>query len=128
MLTQKRFPRSIVFLISTMALVAYSHGEQGNSGLTFGWLNIQTVVVSADGDSHMSPGIIVRISSQDNNVQSFGFSNEAGVLIMPLPPGNYCYDAYSQNGATLQLRRQGDSRCFVMKKDGVTEVGIEYLK
>jgi hypothetical protein len=60
----------------------------------------------------MIGGVVVRVTNRSENVQSFGVSNEAGILVMPLPVGRHCYDAFSEKGVALSMRRVSKDRCF----------------
>jgi hypothetical protein len=76
--------------------------------------------------SKVGAGIVVRITGESNSVQSWGISNEAGIVIMPLPPGDYCYALYTRAGIPLQLERRGFSPCLTVVETQVTQVGLEY--
>lgn len=63
---------------------------------------------------------------QRNNIQSFGLSNEGGIIVMPLPPGRYCYDAFTDKGKSLEMVHNPSERCFSLKKDSVETIGVEF--
>ena len=69
---------------------------------------------------------MVRVTNQSEKVQSFGLSNEVGVLGMPLPPGKYCYDAFSQTGHRLKMNRPAPEKCFDVREGKVVEVGVGF--
>jgi hypothetical protein len=92
--------------------------------LVLGFANIQSVIAAPAGPAEIAKGIVIRITDS-KKIQSFGVTNEVGILVMPLPPGRYCFDAFSQNGKPLQLVQQPSDRCFSMKKASTTEVGVE---
>ena|GEM_PF-4632210 len=71
-------------------------------------------------------GIVVSVSNKSHEIHSFGISNEAGVLGMPLPPGDYCYDAFSQTGHHLRINRTPSERCFSIKENQTEEVGVGF--
>jgi hypothetical protein len=68
--------------------------------------------------------VVVRAIHKTDKIESFGLSNEAGVLGMPLPPGEYCYDAFSKTGHHLDMNRPESERCFNVEENQVTEVGV----
>jgi hypothetical protein len=117
----------IAFLSSNLTLgVAQTRVTGKPEGdISLGLANFQTVSVGPNG-SHMSPYVIVRVESRSTNLQSFGLSNEAGVVGMPLPPGEYCYAAFSKEGRYLKMKRPRSERCFGVAKDQVVEVGVEF--
>jgi hypothetical protein len=86
-------------------------------------VQFETLRVSEAGGKHL-PFVVVRVTKKTNDVQSFGISNEAGVLGMPLPPGEYCYDAFSRTGNSLQMNRLPSERCFALKAGQTEEVGV----
>jgi hypothetical protein len=88
-------------------------------------VNIQTVAVSG-GKSHLKSGIVVRLTSRSTKVQSYALSNADGIVVVPLPPGDYCYDAFSQSGQSLQMKRAAQDRCFSVREGRVSEVGVEF--
>jgi hypothetical protein len=117
---------SIAFLSSAVLLAAIEPATAQSKALSLGLVNAQTVVVTNSGDSQMKGGIVVRFTSTTNQVQSFGISNEAGILVSPLPAGRYCYDAFSSSGARLQMKRQAAQRCFVLKRGEDLTIGVEF--
>jgi hypothetical protein len=86
-------------------------------------VQFETLGVSEAGGKHL-PFVVVRVTNKANNMQSFGISNEAGVLGMPLPPGQYCYDAFSRTGNSFQMNRPPSERCFAVKTGQTEEVGV----
>jgi hypothetical protein len=110
----------IAFLSSSL-LFATAPPALDSKDISLGLVQFETY----DEAGH-SPYMVVRVIRQTDRVQSFGISNEAGVLDMPLPPGKYCYDAFSQAGRHLYMRRPPLERCFSVKKDQVVEVGVEF--
>lgn len=96
--------------------------------IDLGLVNVQTVAVSKAGESRMSPGIVVRVTNRSTRTQSLGISNEAGILVLPLPPGRYCYDAFSEQGVALTMRRPPRDRCFSIAKDAIETIGVEFLQ
>jgi hypothetical protein len=116
---------SITFLSSALLLAAVEPANAQSKTVSLGLINAQTVAVTDSGGSQMKGGIVVRFTSTTNQVQSFGISNEAGILVTPLPVGRYCYDAFSSTGVRLQTKRQAADRCFVLKKGEDLTIGVE---
>jgi hypothetical protein len=103
--------------------------ERNNSvqkDIEFGLANIEVVAIDGNEKSTLTPGIVVRIKGQQNRIQSFGMSNEGGIIVMPLPPGRYCYDAFTDKGKALRMVRAPSDRCFSLKKDSVETIGVEF--
>jgi len=71
----------------------------------------------------MYPGVIVRVNPQQQAGESFVLSNGAGVALMPLRPGNYCFEAYDQKGNALRLDTK-QPVCFSVAQNETTEVGV----
>lgn len=113
----------IVFLCSSALAEVKKPGASHN--LALGMVNVQTVAVSG-GESHLKSGVIVRLTSRETKVQSYVLSNAAGIAVVPLPPGSYCYDAFAQTGEPLEMKRASRERCFSVKKDQVVELGVEF--
>ena|ERR1043166_3567314 len=113
----------IVFLSNTALPQEKRPGSWQN--LALGMVNIQTVAVS-DGESHLKSGVVVRLTSSAEKVRSYALSNEAGIAVVPLPVGTYCYDAFSQSGQPLQMKRASPDRCFAVKKGQISNVGVEF--
>jgi hypothetical protein len=115
---------SIAFL-SSACLFAPGRSASDLSDIALGLAQFETLTVTENVGKH-SPYIVVRVTNQRDKVQSFGLSNEAGVLGMPLPPGKYCYEAFSQSGHHLKMNRPEPERCFEVKKGEVVEVGVGF--
>ena len=94
--------------------------------ILLGFVHIETIAVGDSGEGHHKSGIVVRLTSRENKVESFGISNEAGVLIAPLPPGQYCYDAFSDAGRHLKMNRPAVERCFEVQAGKDVEVGVGF--
>lgn len=109
--------------LSSVFLLAGQSKPFERGDLSLGFAQFETLTVTGSGGKH-TPFIVVRASNKAGKIQSFGLSNEAGVLGMPLPPGEYCYDAFSQAGHHLEMNRPESERCFEVKQDQVTEVGV----
>jgi hypothetical protein len=119
----------IVFLSSGSILTAGQDSFPPPEGdIALGFVHFETIAVGDTGEGHHRPDIVVRTTNQTSRIQTFGISNEAGVLIEPLPPGRYCYEAFSATGRHLKMKRPAAERCFDVEagKDG--EVGVEFLK
>jgi hypothetical protein len=106
--------------LSSLLFLAIGQGRGDSKDIALGLASFETF----DEVGH-SPFMVVRVVSQTSPIQSFGLSNEAGVLGMPLPPGNYCYDAFSKAGHAFQMNRPQPERCFSVRKDQVVEVGVK---
>jgi hypothetical protein len=113
---------SIAFLSSALCFFGVSSGLE-RPDIQLGFVQFETLRVSESGGKHL-PFVVVRVTNKANDVQSFGISNEAGVLGMPLPPGQYCYDAFSRNGSSFQMNRSPSDRCFTVRADQTEEVGV----
>jgi hypothetical protein len=113
---------SIAFL-GSVTLFAAAWNTSTASDIPLGLVQFETVTVAANGGTHL-PYIVVRVTNQTNRIESFGLSNEAGVLEMPVPPGRYCYEAFSQAGHHLVMNRPKAERCFSVKKEQTVEVGV----
>ena len=98
----------LLFIAFLSSCVLFTSGQSASdfSDIALGFAQFETVIVTADGGKH-SPFVVVRVTNQSDMVRSFGLSNEAGVLGMPLPPGNYCYEAFSRTGRHLDMNRPG---------------------
>ena len=94
--------------------------------ISLGFVNIETIAIGDSGEGHHQSGIVVRLTSRANRVESFGISNEAGVLIAPLPPGRYCYEAFSDAGRHLKMNRPAVERCFEVQAGEDVEVGVGF--
>jgi hypothetical protein len=75
------------------------------------------------GRAEIISDVVVRVTDS-KSVQSFGITNETGVLAMPLPPGRYCWDAFSKTGKALRMNRPPEDRCFQVRRNEIREVGI----
>lgn len=88
---------------------------------------IQVVAVDANSKSTLASDVVVRIIGEKNKVESYAISNEAGLIYyMPLPPGRYCYDAFTKNGKALRMVRKPSERCFSLDKDSEVNIGVEF--
>jgi hypothetical protein len=114
---------SIAFL-SGASLLTLGHAASDVHDIALGSAQFETVTVTPAGAKH-APYIVVRVTNHSSKVQSFGLSNEFGVLGMPLPPGKYYYDAFSPAGHHLQMSRPEAERWFEVRKGETVEVGVE---
>jgi hypothetical protein len=105
----------IIGLLSSLSLVFAQSAATRTDDLELGYANIQTVVTSPAGPAELAGRVVVRISDS-RNVQSFGATDEVGGLIMPLPVGRYCYEAFTAVGKALRLVRQPSERCFPISR------------
>jgi hypothetical protein len=112
---------SAAFLSSALCFSALSGPERPD--IQLGFVQFETLRVSEAGGKHL-PFVVVRVTSKANDVQSFGISNEASVLGMPLPPGRYCYDAFTRSGNSFQMNRPPTERCFAVQAGQTEGVGV----
>lgn len=91
-------------------------------------VNVQTVVLLPSGEYRMSPYIVVKVTDEKARIQSFGLSGEIGILLLPLPPGRYCYDAFSRSGRALKMVRPRAERCFMATQEPETTIGVGYYE
>ena len=118
----------ILIIICLLASNLFSEDEAPTTEyIQLGFASIEVVAVKSNGESQHKAGIVVKISGTTNNVQSYGLSIDPGLIVMPLPPGKYYYDAFSNDGEKLQLRRESSKRYFSINKGETTIVGIEIL-
>jgi hypothetical protein len=115
------------FLSSVVLLMAMSCTGQTRD-IPLGLVLLQTVGVDQDGSSKMSPGIIVRFISKVTKAEIFAITNEVGFAEVPLRPGIYCYDAFSNKGKGLAMKRPASERCFEVKPFEDAEIGVEFIK
>ena len=92
--------------------------------MQLGMANMQSVIAAPAGPAEIAAGIVIR-TRDTKDLQSFGVTNEVGILVMPLPVGRYCFDAFTQEGKALRLVREPSQRCFSIRRDQVAEVGVE---
>lgn len=117
-----------VLLSSNVMSLSPEKEELTLKDIEFGAAYFQVVAVDADGISTLAPGIVVRITGQKNKVQSYAVSNEAGLIYyMPLPPGRYCYEAFTKTGKSLRMVRKPPKRCFSLGKDSEVNIGVEFF-
>jgi hypothetical protein len=90
--------------------------------------HLETIAIGVSGEGHHKPDIVVRMTNRSNKIDSFGVSNEAGVLIAPLPPGRYCYEAFDATGHHLKMKRPAAERCFEVEGGKDVEVGVEFMQ
>lgn len=118
---------TIILLSSNASLFCVEEQETTQRSIEFGIADIQVGAVLDDGKSTITPNIIVKITGQNNHVLSYGMTDVAGTIAMPLPPGRYCYELYSENGEAIQTRRKDKRRCFDIEKDAIEMVGIDFI-
>ena len=114
------------FLAAILAGSAISAAQPAR--ISIGFVALQTVAVAADGSGKMSGGVIVRFVNSKTRGESLVLTGTEGFELAPLRPGNYCYDAFSQKGAPLTLKRPTTERCFSVRADETVEVGVEFRK
>jgi hypothetical protein len=117
----------IVFLSSGSTLAAGQTSAPAlPEDIVLGFVHFETIAVADTREGYHKPDVVVRTTNRKNKMQSLGISNEAGVLIQPLPPGKYCYDAFSATGRHLTMKRPPAERCFDVEAGKDVEVGVEY--
>lgn len=114
-----------IAFLSSACLVAAGRSVSESSDIALGLAQLETITIAGGGGTH-APYIVVRVTNQGDKVQSFGLSNDAGVVEMPLPPGKYCYEAFSRTGHRLQMKRPPPERCFDIKAEQFLEIGVEF--
>lgn len=118
--------RSIKFLSSFIFILSLLCNAQTKApDLELGLVQFSSATVFDGKTSHTVPGIVLVVKGKNNGVQSFGITNEAGVLAMPLPPGDYSLAAYTEKGKYVKIERP--ELIFHVSKNQLTEVGIEIL-
>lgn len=126
-MSSSRVRISIAFLTSLAVPVA-GDARAGTKDVDITIVNVQTAAVSFAGEYRMSPHVVVRVINGKDGIRSFGLSSEAGILLLPLPPGRYCYDAFSPRGRALRMVRPSAERCFTATRDGETTIGVSYYE
>jgi hypothetical protein len=113
-------------IIAVCMMLLSSGGE--DKQIMVGFAHFQTVKTAPrpGAAEHMLPGVIVRVTPQEGAGESFLYSNDVGVGLMPLRPGNYCYAAYDRKGTPLRLDPKQET-CFTISKGETTEVGVGVL-
>lgn len=104
-------------------------GQSAVPKVEFAFVNIETVsAAEMPGDAqHMEPGVIVRIFDDSRKREAFSMSNEAGIAVVPLRPGTYCFEAFDHDGHLLPLD-QSQSRCFDLTLGQYPTVGVVLAK
>ena len=110
-------------LVMCMMLLVNSNAQQRRIQLGFAYF--QTVKGSAvAGDpQHMYPGIVVRMFPKRGRGEVFGISNRDGVVLVPLRPGQYCFEAFDSKGTGLALD-PNQASCFPITLGKTTDVGV----
>jgi hypothetical protein len=106
-----------------MMLLCNSNAQQRR--IQLGYANIQTVKGSVvPGDpQQMYPGIVVRMFPRRGNGEVFAISNRDGIVLVPLRPGQYCFETFDSKGTGLVLDPMQAS-CFPITLDKTTDVGV----
>ena len=117
-------PLGFIVLLSS-AILALSQAQAGTTtkDLELGTAFMVSTTGPSDGPGAIRTDVVVRVTDS-KSVQSFGITNEAGVLEMPLPPGRYCWDAFSPAGKAFRMNRQPQDRCFQVRRNEIREVAI----
>jgi hypothetical protein len=92
-------------------------------------VNFETVTAAnADsGTQRMTPNIVGRVFDDSQKRETFAVSNEVGIAIVPLRPGNYCFEAFDHEGHSLTLDKT-QSRCFDLKRAEYPTIGVVLSK
>ena len=61
----------------------------------------------------MHPGVIVRVTPQEGPGESFAVTNEAGVEVMALRPGHYCFEAYDRDEKSFQDLEEQEIEAYI---------------
>jgi hypothetical protein len=95
MLPQNKLAVTLLLIVSAKVMAT-----PRDNYIQLGFANIQTVsaVSTEDAQQHLISGIIVRIYDKGGKREVFTISNEAGIALVPLRPGNYCYEAFASTG------------------------------
>jgi hypothetical protein len=120
--------RTFTKFLSSLALLLATLCTAQVKEIPLGLVLLQTVRVEKDGPAKLTPGIVVRFVSKTTKAEMFAITNEVGFAEVPLRPGTYCYDAYSNKGKALSMKRPANERCFEVKTSEDVEVGVEFLK
>ncbi len=123
----RTFTKFLSSLIVLGASMQYAQVQEAKK-VPLGMLSVQTVAVAADGSSRMIGGIVVRVINKKTRTENFLMTNDAGIQVVPLRPGTYCYDALTEDGSQLILVRPDEERCFSIRNKKLTEVGVEFRK
>lgn len=109
----------------TVLMVLCCNGSGQPRRIQLGYANVQTVKRSpAPGDlQHMYPGIVVRMFPVRGRGESFAVSNRDGIVVVPLRPGQYCFEAFDGNGVQLVLDAK-QANCFSIHLDKTTDIGV----
>jgi hypothetical protein len=114
----------ITLAVTTLCLLSCNVvGEVDHIDL--GFVNVETVTAAdrPGGVQHMTSGIVVRIFDKSERREAFAISNEAGIVVVPLRPGEYCLEAFSHTGARLKLDPE-QSACLSIRAGEVTTAGV----
>lgn len=120
--------RAYTRYLSSIALLSAVICLAQSKPVSLGSVSLQTVAVSKDGSSRMAGGIIVRFFSKKRRAESFVLSSDAGIQVVPLRPGRYCYEGFSAKGEPLELIRPSKERCFTVRPGQLVEVGVEFKR
>lgn len=119
----RRLNRVIVVVVALLCFGFVVGGESDH--IELGFANIQTVrgAEQTGSSQHLTSGIIVRIFDKVQGREIFALSNEAGIAVVPLRPGSYCFDAFGHTGNRLDLDKK-QSRCFSIRSGEIIELGV----
>jgi hypothetical protein len=115
----------LILLTSCVLFLVIRIRASESNDVALGLVQFETVVVDDHGGHHRQ-NVVVRVTSEKDRVQSFGISNEAGLVFMPLPTGRYTFDALSQTGHPLKMKRPEDERWFDVREGQDTDVGVGF--
>ena len=110
--------------VATMCLMCSGVAGERQQ-ISLGFANIETAIAAKrPGDpQHMTSGIVVRIVGKSAERETFAISNEAGIVVVPLRPGEYCFEAYNHKGLRLDLETK-QSHCFSIRAGDTLTVGV----
>lgn len=117
---------STIILLSVSSALALDKDRPAPESIRLGYANLAVVSIDVAEKRVMAPGVVVRVRGQKSSVESYGVSNEGGMILMPLPPGQYCYDAFTYDGNSLELLRKGSGRCFSIERNSEETIGVEF--
>lgn len=93
--------------------------------LRLGYAVCQTVktVGAYPTPQEVLPGTVIRFLDSTKGREIFAISNKDGMVLVPLRPGKYCFEAYDKNGARYNLDPE-QRDCFSVKQSEHVEIGV----
>lgn len=108
-----------------LGVAVVSSGQMAQPNLPLGTVICQTVRASRaypEPEDH-TPWVVVRFLGVGNDRESFALTDARGVALVPLRPGKYCFEAYSDKGEPLELDPE-QRKCFELKANEKLNVGV----